>query len=187
MVESITEVNPVRNDWGNQVYYDAYAVSSVVATAGIATLGPHAQVMRDSAAQRDAYYQNVLQSSSKPSDGMGYKGNTYSGTRDPSADFIHGKKLAEHADRHSALLNESGINVSTETQYQQAAQDFFSKTPTDTTFSFTSEEGAYFQYDTMTGEFGIINPYGGISTYFIPDEGIDYWLRQIELYGYFPW
>ena len=34
-----------------------------------------------------------------------------------------------------------------------------------------------------TNEFGIINQYGGISTYFKPDEGIAYWLEQIEKYA----
>ncbi len=44
-------------------------------------------------------------------------------------------------------------------------------------------EGTYFRYDTMTNEFGIINEYGGISTYFKPENGIVYWLEQIEKYA----
>ena len=40
---------------------------------------------------------------------------------------------------------------------------------------FTSKEGAYFRYDILTNEFGIVNQYGGISTYFKPDNGFTYW------------
>ena len=49
--------------------------------------------------------------------------------------------------------------------------------------SFTTQEGTYFQFDTATNEFGIINQYGGISTYYIPDTGIDYWLGEIKKYA----
>jgi len=57
------------------------------------------------------------------------------------------------------------------------------KSPTPTTQSFVSPEGTYFQYDTATNEFGIINQYGGISTYFKPDIGLSYWLDQISKYA----
>ena len=46
-----------------------------------------------------------------------------------------------------------------------------------------SEEGTYFRYDVKTNEFGIINQYGGISTYFKPVDGLEYWLEQIEKYA----
>ena len=54
------------------------------------------------------------------------------------------------------------------------------KQPTSTTQSFVSSEGTYFRYDTETNEFGIINKYGGISTCFKPENGMAYWLEQIE-------
>ncbi|MCR5835689.1 MAG: hypothetical protein K6G88_04210 [Lachnospiraceae bacterium] len=53
----------------------------------------------------------------------------------------------------------------------------------DTTEAFTSEEGTYFRYDRASNEFGIINQYGGISTYFKPEDGLNYWLEQIEKYA----
>ena len=57
------------------------------------------------------------------------------------------------------------------------------KQPTSSTQSFVSSEGTYFRYDTETNEFGIINKYGGISTYFKPETGMAYWLEQIEKYA----
>ena len=48
---------------------------------------------------------------------------------------------------------------------------------------FVSNEGTYFRYDLETNDFGIINKYGGISTYFKPDDGLEYWIDQIYKYG----
>lgn len=48
--------------------------------------------------------------------------------------------------------------------------------------TFTSSEGWFFKYDKSTNTFGIINNNGGISTYFKPDTGYQYWLDQVALY-----
>ena len=61
-------------------------------------------------------------------------------------------------------------------------REFLEKPATSTTKSFISEEGTYFRYDSATNEFGIINKYGGVSTYFKPDE-LDYWDTQVNLYA----
>lgn len=63
------------------------------------------------------------------------------------------------------------------------ARNFMSKSPTSTTQSFVSSEGTYFRYDTVTNEFGIINNYGGISTYYKPGDELTYWLDQISQYA----
>ena len=57
------------------------------------------------------------------------------------------------------------------------------KKPTSTTQSYVTNEGTYFRHDTATNEFGIINKYGGISTYFKPNAKMAYWLDQIEKYA----
>ncbi|RDU22673.1 hemagglutination protein [Anaerosacchariphilus polymeriproducens] len=82
--------------------------------------------------------------------------------------------LDKHAGKH-------GYNSSKE--YLNEARNFLDKQPTKTTQSFVSKEGTYFRYDTATNEFGIINKYGSISTYFKPNNGMAYWLEQIELYA----
>lgn len=68
-------------------------------------------------------------------------------------------------------------------QIYKGVRNFMEKQPTSTTQSFVSSEETYFRYDTATNEFGIINQYGGISTYYKPEEGITYWLEQIEKYA----
>ena len=106
-----------------------------------------------------------------------FKGQIYKGARNPEIDFVNGKgksTLIIHADKHSYASPE---------EYLKDARNFMEKQSTSTTQSFVSSEGTYFRYDTATNEFGIINQYGGISTYFKLDEGIIYWLEQIEKYA----
>lgn len=106
-----------------------------------------------------------------------YAGKPYEGDKNPDVDFRNGKDkstLDRHADDYG--------NVSSE-KYLQDAGNFFDKPPTSTTQTFVSKEGTYFRYDTATNEFGIINKYGGISTYFKPMIKFLYWLLQIEKYA----
>ena len=109
--------------------------------------------------------------------GGNFEGQPYKGTRNPDVDFVNKKgksTLSEHAGRHGYTSSE---------EYLRDARSFLEKEPNSTTQSFVSNEGTYFRYDTATNEFGIINKFGGISTYFKPDEGIIYWLDQIEKYA----
>ena len=109
--------------------------------------------------------------------GEKYQGKQYEGLRNPDADFVNAKgvsTLEKHASKHGYISAE---------EYLKDARRFLLDEPTQTVQSFVSEEGTYFRYDTATNEFGIINQYGGISTYFKPDSGMDYWLEQIELYA----
>lgn len=109
-----------------------------------------------------------------------YNGKPYNGIRNPNVDFTNSKgksTLNTHWDKP-----DHGIFNSSE-EYLNAARNFFDKPPTSTTQSFTSKDGWYFRYDTSTNEFGIINKFGGISTYFFPGTGIAYWLEQIGTYA----
>ena len=104
-------------------------------------------------------------------------GKAFNGTRNLSADFKNGTKLNQH------FLDHAGdFGVKTANEYLDAARNFVVKKPTSTTQSFVSEGGTYFRYDTATNEFGIVNQYGGISTYYKPANSMDYWLEQIKLY-----
>ncbi len=102
----------------------------------------------------------------------------YSSVRNPEMDFKNGKKLESHYDNHGTILG-----YSTSGEYLNASRNFLEKPPTSTTKSFTSEGNTYFRYDSKTGEFGIMNSYGGVSTYFIPDEPELYWEEQVKLYA----
>ena len=109
--------------------------------------------------------------------GSNFKGQLYNGTRNPDVDFVNGKgksTLNKHAGKHGYTSPE---------EYLKDARNFLEKKPTSTIQSFVSNEGTYFRYDTATNEFGIINEYGGISTYFKPENGMVYWLEQIEKYA----
>lgn len=96
--------------------------------------------------------------------------------RDPSIDFMNKKgksTLSKHAEKHGYTSQDT---------YLYDAREFLDNPNSNNLEYFTSDEGTYFQYDTSTNEFGIINQYGGISTYFKPEEGLQYWLEQIEHY-----
>lgn len=105
-------------------------------------------------------------------------GAAYTGFRDPSADFVNGAKLDKHYAKHGISMG-----FSDKTSYAEAASDFLTSTSTKNILSFTSSDGIYFRFNTITNEFGIINKYGGISTYFKPDEGINYWIDQVNKYS----
>jgi pyocin large subunit-like protein len=108
-----------------------------------------------------------------------YAGEPYVGARTPQVDFRDAKgnsTLSDHFINH-------GKDYATEEEYNAAATRFLEKQPTPTTQSFVSDEGTYFRYDTATNEFGIINRYGGISTYYKPDTQIKYWVEQVVKYA----
>jgi pyocin large subunit-like protein len=105
-----------------------------------------------------------------------YAGKPYDGQRDAQADFVNGSALEIHYKRH-------GAGFATAEAYRAAADFFLEKPPTPTTQTFFTGEGTYFRYDTATNEFGMISKFGGISTYFLPEPGIAYWVEQIVIYG----
>ena len=110
---------------------------------------------------------------------IGPMGEPYQGARNPSQDFVKGKRLATHFSDHASEFGIDDVD-----DYVKAAEHFLTKTPTSTTSSFVTESGTYFRYDSATNEFGIMNQYGGISTYFKPDAGLDYWIEQMNKYYY---
>ena len=117
-----------------------------------------------------------------PATGAGnYSGKLYSGTRNPYVDFTNKKgnsTLKTHFDDHA-----SDFGYATEAAYKSGSRYFLEKPPTSTTQSFVTKDGTYFRYDTATNEFGIMNKYGGVSTYFKPITGSDYWYDQISIYA----
>ena len=113
-------------------------------------------------------------------DTVKYSDSTYNGERNSNIDFINGKgksTLESHSSRHG-----ENVGAKSEKEYIDKARNFLEKPANSTTKSFVSEEGTYFRYDTATNEFGIINKYGGVSTYFKPEES-NYWETQVKLYA----
>ncbi|MDR0249136.1 MAG: hypothetical protein LBI44_05720 [Oscillospiraceae bacterium] len=108
-----------------------------------------------------------------------YAGKPYDGARNPQADFRDKKgdsTLPNHFLRH-------GAGFASEAEYRSAAACFLEKPPTPTTQTFLSDKDTYFRYDTATNEFGVMNKYGGVSTYYKPPRGIAYWVEQITKYA----
>ena len=71
------------------------------------------------------------------------------------------------------------------TQYSKAARDFALKEG-DSVISFKANEKKFYstyKYDTETNEFMIISRSGKIVTYYLPDNGIDYFYGQFDKYG----
>lgn len=110
-----------------------------------------------------------------------YLGKSYSGIRNSALDFTdkNGSTLLGHYTQHKEDF--TGLNNVEE--YLKGARSFLEKQPTLSTRSFVSNDGWYYRYDIATNEFGIINKYGGISTYFKPKNLIGYWLEQIDKYA----
>ncbi|EOE5454114.1 T7SS effector LXG polymorphic toxin [Listeria monocytogenes] len=103
-------------------------------------------------------------------------GRSYTGKRNVENDFKNGKgvsTLEKHALKHQYESTD---------EYLADAREFLEKKPTLRTETFVSKEGTYFRYDSKTNEFGIINEYGSIPTYFKPNAGLKYWEKQIDLY-----
>ena len=48
---------------------------------------------------------------------------------------------------------------------------------------FTSKQGWSFRFNSRTGEFLTTHPNGHIETFFRPKQGLDYYLKQVQLYG----
>jgi len=48
---------------------------------------------------------------------------------------------------------------------------------------FMSRNGWSFRFNTKTGEFLTIHPKGHIETFSRPEQGVDYYLKQVQLYG----
>ena len=105
-------------------------------------------------------------------------GKAYEGKRVPERDFT-GKKGQSTLESH---FGDHGGEFKTQEEYLEAARNFLEKVPTSTTESFVTRDGAYFRYDTSTNEFGIMNKYGQVSTYFKPNTGINYWVGELKKY-----
>lgn len=68
-------------------------------------------------------------------------------------------------------------------EYQKMASAFIKKDiDGNDVDGFISEAGWLFKYEHSTKQFGLLSPFGTISTYFVPDEPEEYWKKQINEY-----
>lgn len=94
------------------------------------------------------------------------------------AEFPNEKKFKKHVEKHSNEYN----NISAE-KYLNLARKLLAADLNKDIDGFKSKEGFIFKYNKETNDFAIGRADGKISTLFKPDEKLDYWEAQKELYG----
>ncbi|MDR0570750.1 MAG: hypothetical protein LBG71_05990 [Clostridiales Family XIII bacterium] len=164
---------------GGTLAVGGVAVATGGATAGAAmTAGGAASLaLAQGNWGRDAEKLREAKESAKGIENAKDNAKPYSGYRSPSDDFTNSKgnsTLTRHFSDHG-----KDFGYSNERQYLEGARNFLEKPTTSTTQSFISNDGWYFRYDTATNEFGIMNKYGSVSTYFKPNTGIEYWMEEV--------
>ncbi|MDU4910565.1 minor capsid protein [Clostridium baratii] len=94
------------------------------------------------------------------------------------AQFPNENKFKKHVEKHSNEYN----NISAE-KYLNIARKLLAADLNKDIDGFKSKEGFIFKYNKETNDFAIGRADGKISTLFKPDEKLDYWEAQKELYG----
>lgn len=94
------------------------------------------------------------------------------------AQFPNENKFKKHVEKHSNEYN----NISAE-KYLNLARKLLAADLNKDIDGFKSKEGFIFKYNKETNDFAIGRADGKISTLFKPDEKLDYWEAQKELYG----
>lgn len=94
------------------------------------------------------------------------------------AEFPNEKKFKKHVEKHFNEYN----NISAE-KYLNLARKLLAADLNKDIDGFKSKEGFIFKYNKETNDFAIGRADGKISTLFKPDEKLDYWEAQKELYG----
>ena len=93
------------------------------------------------------------------------------------ANFSTQKKFDRHIEKH---LSEYG-DITPE-EYLNMARDLLASHRSDDIKVFIGKDGFIFKYRVSTNDFAIGRKDGKISTLFKPDEKIEYWKEQINLY-----
>lgn len=87
--------------------------------------------------------------------------------------YFRNKSLYDsHYEKHG---HEFG-NITKE-EYLQKANDLINSDSPDVLTKY-EDDGDFMYFDKISGEFLVLSPDGYIRTFFIPDDGIDYWNRQ---------
>lgn len=95
-----------------------------------------------------------------------------------SAEFSSKEKFDTHYQEHGKEFGDI-----TQQEYLNSARSFFNSSNKDVE-TFMTDQGWIFKYNYATNEFGIISPWETISTYYLPEKGVDYWYEQLDKYFY---
>ncbi|CAA7195192.1 hypothetical protein [Chryseobacterium potabilaquae] len=91
------------------------------------------------------------------------------------------KKLTKHFSKHTKDWSSWG-SISNVAYYKRAVKLADSNIG-GKVVGFVSKQGWTFKYNKATGEFLTIHPKGYIETFFRPKGGMNYYLKQLQLYG----
>jgi pyocin large subunit-like protein len=81
-----------------------------------------------------------------------------------------------HFAKHAAEWGAQGI---TKAEYLARAQALLTAKPGGNILSFTRAGGDILRYNTATNEFAVGSASGAIRTFFRPQDGMQYWVRQV--------
>lgn len=74
----------------------------------------------------------------------------------------------KHGDEFGSITQEQYLQLANELIFSDA----------DTVLTKYADDGDFMYFDTATGYFLVLSPDDYIRTFFVPDDGIDYWNRQ---------
>ena len=89
-------------------------------------------------------------------------------------------KFAKHAIKNAEWSQWGSISKSA---YYNRAVNLAESQVGGKIMGFTSKQGWTFRFNKATGEFLTTHPNGYIETFFRPKGGLDYYLKQLQLYG----
>ncbi|PKK87034.1 MAG: hypothetical protein CVV64_22825 [Candidatus Wallbacteria bacterium HGW-Wallbacteria-1] len=98
-------------------------------------------------------------------DGGGWDGDT------PFQNLM--KKFQQH------VVGRKEFGDITPGEYYNRANNLYKSEVGDNILGFTTKEGGIFKFNKLTGEFLYGTETGGITTFYKPTDGIDYWFRQV--------
>ena len=95
--------------------------------------------------------------------------------------YAWAKRFNEHTlERH---YRDHGKKYGSKEDYEERAVQFANTVDTDNNVSFIHPKiGTTYKYSKKTGEFAIIDKWGYIVTFFEPEEGYEYYLKQYDKY-----
>lgn len=88
-------------------------------------------------------------------------------------DFRSDELLHSHYEKHK---DEFGGNLTIDEYFRKA--NYLVNQVSSSVITKTEKDGDALFFDTLTGEFGVLSTDGYIRTYFIPEDGIDYYNRK---------
>ena len=106
---------------------------------------------------------------------VGHKGNT---EETPTGRFQSKTKLASHQRRHGKAMG-----YKNEREYSEAGVSFLSRPLGENCEEIHLTDGSRMRYNYSTNEFACTNSDGNMTSFYHPNEGIQYWEGMVSKHG----